>query len=132
MCLFCKIVAGEIPNYTVYEDDNVLAFLDVHPCSKGHTVVIPKKHFGTLSELDSASWQTTLAGVQAALKRVYSVLKPNAVNIGINDGEIAGQKVPHVHWHIIPRYTNDGGGSVHSIIRTKEPIDVSALAELFK
>lgn len=130
-CIFCKIVAGEVPNYTVYEDDNVLAFLDVHPCSKGHTVIVPKKHVASLAAMDKEMWNATLAGVQQALKRVQSVLKPDAVNIGINDGESAGQTVPHVHWHIIPRYAGDGGGSIHSIIRTKESVDVAAVAKMF-
>src|SRR3989338_8621190 len=128
-CIFCKIVAGEISNYTVYEDANMLAFLDVHPCSKGHTVIVPKKHVENLSAMDGELWNTTLAGVQQALKKVYTALKPDGVNIGINDGEAAGQTVPHVHWHIIPRYKGDAGGSVHSIIRSKESFDVSAVAK---
>jgi histidine triad (HIT) family protein len=131
MCVFCKIIAGEIPNYTVYEDDAVLAFLDIHPCSKGHTVIIPKKHVASLMEMDNDLWQRTMHGVQQALQKVYTVLKPDGVNIGINDGEASGQTVPHVHWHIFPRYKNDGGGSIHSIIRSREPIDVGEVAKLF-
>lgn len=131
-CLFCKIVVGEIPNHTVYEDDTVLAFLDIHPCAKGHTVVIPKTHVERLSDLSDEQWTKTLAGVQKAMKRVYAVLQPQAVNIGINDGPAAGQAVSHVHWHILPRNEGDGGGSVHSIIRSKETGDVAEVVALFK
>src|SRR3989344_9310869 len=113
-CLFCKIAAGAIPNFTVYQDDNVLAFLDIHPCSKGHTVVVPKTHFGTLSEMSAKDWGRVMGGLQKAIKRVDEVLAPGGLNIGINERPVAGQAVPHVHWHIIPRYEGDGGGSMHS------------------
>lgn len=131
-CIFCKIVEGSVPNYTVFENDAVLAFLDIHPCSKGHTVIVPKKHIERLSDMDEATWTATMLGVQSAMKKVYEVLKPEAVNIGVNDGEVAGQTIPHVHWHIFPRFKGDGGGSVHTIIRTKESIDVGKLAKLFQ
>ncbi len=131
-CLFCKIVAGAIPNYTVYEDDNVLAFLDIHPCSQGHTVVIPKKHFREIGEMDADSWQKLAAGLQASVNTVQKVLQPDAMNIGINDRPVAGQAVAHAHWHIIPRWEGDGGGSMHSIIRSREKIDVPRLAGLFQ
>lgn len=131
-CLFCKIVAGEIPNYTVYQDDNVLAFLDIHPCSKGHTVVIPKKHFTHLSEINDADWGTLTFGLKKAIERVEEVIKPDAMNVGINNKPIAGQAVGHVHWHIIPRFAADGGGSMHSIVRAKDSGVVAEVATLFK
>ena len=130
-CLFCKIANKEIPNYTVYEDDYVLAFLDIHHCTKGHTVIIPKKHFTSLLEMERADWQNTLEGVRLTMEKVQRVLNPEGLNIAINERPAGGQVVPHVHWHIIPRWTDDGGGSIHSIIRTKENIDVKSLAELF-
>ncbi len=131
-CLFCKIVAGSIPNYTVYEDDNVLAFLDIHPCSKGHTVVVLKQHFDTVGSMGPKDWGRLMGGVKAAAERVRNILKPDAVNITINDGEAAGQSVPHAHWHIIPRWQGDGGGSAHSIVRSKEVVDVKEIAQLFQ
>lgn len=130
-CLFCKIIAGGIPNYTVYEDDNVLAFLDIHPCSKGHTVVVPKTHFSNLSEMGPKEWGQVLGGVQKALERVYQILNPDGVNVGVNDRPASGQAVPHVHWHIIPRYEGDGGGSMHSIVINKDTGDVKETAKLF-
>ncbi len=130
-CLFCKIVAGEIPNYTVYEDENVLAFLDIHPCSKGHAVVIPKKHFAGLAEMSADDWQKMSIGLSGAFSKVQSVLNPDGINLGINNGKAAGQAVGHVHWHLIPRWHGDGGGSMHSIVRKGEGVDVKELAGLF-
>ena len=131
-CLFCKIVSKEIPNHTVYEDANVLAFLDIHPCSKGHTVVVPKKHFADLSEMSVADWQAMRGGLAGSFAKVQKVLNPDGINLGINNGKAAGQAVPHIHWHLIPRWEKDGGGSMHSIVRSGEAVDVKATAELFK
>lgn len=131
-CIFCKIVAGEIPNYTVYEDENVLAFLDVHPCSKGHTVVIPKGHVGELNEISEEAFMNLMSGLQKTILLVEKIIRPDGMNVGINNRAVAGQAVPHIHWHIIPRYEKDGGGSMHSIVRTQDAVDVGELAKLFK
>ncbi len=130
-CLFCKIINKEIPNYTVYENDYVLAFLDVHPCVKGHTVVVPKKHFASLLEMSREEWQNTMDGVREAMNKAQKVLNPDGMNIAINERPAGGQVVPHLHWHIFPRWEGDGGGSAHSIVRSKEEIDVVSLAGLF-
>jgi histidine triad (HIT) family protein len=130
-CLFCKIINKEIPNYTVYEDENTLAFLDIHPCAKGHTVVIPKKHFADLSEMSVGDWQEMNRGLAGALSRVKEVLNPDGVNLGINNGKAAGQAVPHMHWHLIPRWHGDGGGSMHSIVRSVEKIEIGEVVKLF-
>ena len=130
-CLFCKIASGDIPCYKVFDDESVLAFLDIHPCSKGHTVVIPKFHAGELSELENKSWLALMSGLKSAAGLIELKLKPAGLNIGINERKAAGQVVPHVHWHIIPRYEGDGGGSMHSIIRSSDPGDVAEVARLF-
>lgn len=130
-CLFCKILNKEIPNYTVYEDENVLAFLDIFPCSKGHTVVITKKHFENLWDMNVETFQAVAGGLRAAAGRVQAKLKPDGMNIGINNGPVAGQAVPHVHWHIIPRYDGDGGGSMHSIIKNPGDKTIKEVFELF-
>ena len=131
-CIFCKIIVGELPSTKVYEDDEVLAFLDIKPINPGHTLVIPKKHFENLLEMNREEWQNALEGVREAMHRVQKVLNPEGMNIAINERPAGGQVVPHVHWHILPRWEGDGGGSVHSIIRTKEIINVGELAKLFK
>jgi len=131
-CIFCKIIKGEIPNYTVYQDADVLAFLDIFPCSRGHVVVVPKRHAVSLFELSDSETDNLSRGLMIAARKVKNVLNPDGFNIGLNEGPAAGQAVPHVHYHIIPRYQNDGGGNIHSIIKTKEKIDVGELAKLFK
>ncbi|OGH83721.1 MAG: hypothetical protein A2261_03545 [Candidatus Magasanikbacteria bacterium RIFOXYA2_FULL_44_8] len=131
-CLFCKIVEGVIPCHKVYDDDYSLAFLDIHPCSKGHTVVIPKKHFVNIVDIDMETWGHLSTGLKQAAARVEIVVKPDGMNIGLNNNPVAGQAVAHLHWHIIPRYYNDGGGSMHSIVRMPDSGDVAALANNFK
>jgi histidine triad (HIT) family protein len=130
-CLFCKIVAKEIPCHKVWEDENVLAFLDIHPCAKGHTVIIPKKHFGNLSEMSLADWEIMSGGLSNVLAKVKEVLNPDGMNLGINNGNVAGQAVGHVHWHLLPRWEGDGGGSMHSIVRNDGGVDVKEVAKLF-
>ena len=131
-CIFCKIINKEVPSFTIFEDDNVVAFLDIFPVAKGHVVVIPKKHYANLWDMSTEAFQDIAAGLRFAAGRVQARLKPDGMNIGINNGEAAGQAVPHVHWHIIPRYTGDGGGNMHSIIKNPGNKTPSELFELFK
>ena len=130
-CLFCKIASGEIPSRKVYEDENVLAFLDIHPCSKGHTVVISKSHFSDLSEMSAEDWEKMSNGLAMTFAIIRDVLRPDGMNMGLNDRKAAGQAISHVHWHIIPRWNGDGGGSMHSIIRAGAGVDVEDVAKLF-
>lgn len=131
-CIFCKIINKEIPNYTVYEDADVLAFLDIQPHAKGHTVVIPKEHFATLWDMPTEKFQDIAAGLRAAAGRVQARLKPDGMNIGINNGEAAGQAVGHVHWHILPRWIGDGGTNIHGIINNPGDTPVADVAALFR
>lgn len=131
-CIFCKIVKGEIPNYTVYEDDHVLAFLDIHPQAPGHTVLVPKLHAERFFDLNEEVLKHVLPAVQKTMERIERVLNPDGYNVGWNDAEAAGQAVPHMHFHILPRYQNDGGGSMHSIVNnTKGKRSPAELAQLF-
>ena len=130
-CLFCKILKGEIPNHTIYEDDNVLAFLDIHPHAKGHTLVILKDHSETFFDLDEDSITKLFNGVQKAMNRIEEVIKPDGYNVGWNQKEVAGQVIPHLHVHIMPRWDGDGGGSQHSVITNPGDVDVEELAKLF-
>ncbi len=131
-CIFCKIVAKQIPNYTVYEDDDVLAFLDIFPHAKGHTVVIPKQHYVYYNELPAETVSKLAVSVQKTMTRIKEVLSPDAFNVGWNDGKVAGQVVPHLHIHIFPRWEGDGGTSVHAIIKNSGNKSVEDLAELFR
>jgi histidine triad (HIT) family protein len=116
-CIFCKIVNGEIPSYKVYEDDNVYAFLDIEPCTNGHTVVIPKKHVQNMDFMDEMMCAKLFFGVKKTFDVLKDKFKIESANIGLNEKEEAGQLVQHIHFHIIPRKEGDNGGSMHSIVK---------------
>jgi histidine triad (HIT) family protein len=130
-CLFCKIIAGTIPCHRVYEDSHTLAFLDISPTAKGHTVVIPKEHAETVFGLSDEATQALMLGVQKSMERLQEVLGPAGFNLGLNHNEVAGQTIPHVHMHILPRYEGDGGASVHAIVQAPGDTPVADLAKLF-
>jgi len=130
-CLFCKIINKENPNYTVYEDINVIAFLDIFPHAFGHTVVIPKKHFDTPLEMNDEEFKNFSVGLKKTLEKVQTVLKPAGFNVGWNQSVAGGQVVPHLHAHILPRFDGDGGGSIHSIIKNPGEKTVKEVYALF-
>ena len=99
-----KIVNKEIPNYTIYEDDQVLAFLDVNPTAYGHTLVIPKKHYESFVECSSDDLNHVMEVAQKIAKKMQENLHCDGINILSNVGEQAGQSVHHFHVHLIPRY----------------------------
>lgn len=106
-CIFCKILNGDIPSRKIYEDDNVLAFLDITQATKGHTLIIPKEHIKNVYELDSetaANLFSVVPKISRALKKAFN---PIGLNI-INNNEAPLQAVYHYHLHLIPRYENDG------------------------
>jgi histidine triad (HIT) family protein len=127
-CLFCKIAKGTIPAGTVYEDAHARAFLDIHPCVPGHTVVIPKVHAKDLIALPKAEIAPFFGAVQTVAEAVQKALRADGLTIGMNQGEAAGQAIPHLHVHILPRKQGDGGGSVHTVVRvaSTEPLDEMA------
>ncbi len=131
-CIFCKIIKGEIPNYTVYEDEHVLAFLDIHPHAKGHTIVVPKVHAENYFDLNEDLLEHLSLGIKRAMEKIDKVLSPDGYNVGWNQGEVAGQVVPHLHIHIMPRYEGDGGGSMHSIVNNDGGVAVEEVFKKFK
>jgi histidine triad (HIT) family protein len=131
-CIFCKIVAGEVKAHVVYEDASVLAFLDIHPASRGHAMVIPKVHAETLDRLDEQEIGPIFSGVKAVMAILQKALKPAGMNIGWNHGWAAGQRVSHLHVHLIPRYAGDGGGGIQSLIHSSVAEDLASVAALIK
>ena len=107
-CIFCKTANGEIPSNTIYEDDKFRVILDNGPATKGHALVLPKKHYANLFEMP----EDLLADAAVVAKKVASNIKDklscDGLNLVQNNGETAGQTVMHFHLHIIPRYENDG------------------------
>ena len=107
-CIFCKIIKGEIPSQKVYEDETVYAFLDIAPINKGHTLVIPKEHHEKFMETDDAVLADVVQKVKKIAKAVKDAVQADGINIGVNNDKAAGQLVFHTHFHIIPRFNNDG------------------------
>ncbi len=106
-CVFCKMVAGEIPVTKIYEDEAVLAFLDIGPISDGHTLVIPKQHCGLLHECDPGVLSAVAARLGKIAGAVVEAMGAEGYNVLVNNGRAAGQVVNHLHFHIIPRKTGD-------------------------
>ena len=107
-CIFCKIIAREIPASIIYEDDSSLAFLDARPINPGHTLLVPKEHRKNLYDMPDellSSFMPTIKKLAIAIKKAVSA---DGINIGMNNDGAAGQIVMHHHTHIIPRYSNDG------------------------
>jgi len=107
-CIFCKIVRGEIPCTKVYEDDLVLSFLDINPINPGHTLVLPKKHYATLFEVDPETLTACMLASRKISQAVYKGVKADGLNFLQNNFKAAGQLIDHVHFHLIPRFANDG------------------------
>ncbi len=107
-CVFCRIVAGEIPSVRLHEDNDVLAFLDIAPIVKGHALVIPKAHHPLLTDVPVETLHRVMEVVQRLAAAQRRGLKADGINIHQCNGAAAGQVVPHLHFHVIPRFVNDG------------------------
>lgn len=106
-CIFCKIANGEIPSATLYEDNEFRVILDVGPASKGHALILPKKHAADLYELEDETASKVLVLAKKMASKMADTLGCDGLNLVQNNGETAGQTVFHFHLHIIPRYKND-------------------------
>jgi histidine triad (HIT) family protein len=131
-CIFCKIIAGEIPCNKVYEDDSSLAFLDNNPRAKGHTLVIPKVHRENIDEITDEELSHVMLATKKTIKKISEKLQPGGYNVGWNDKAIGGQEVPHMHVHILPRYEDDGGTNMHAIVNNSGDLSVEDVTKLFK
>lgn len=104
-CLFCKIISGDIPSNTIYEDEIVKVFLDINPTSNGHCLIVPKKHYTNIEDIDLE----TLKYINEVAKKIYKKLKEklNCEGLTLIQNNGLGQEVKHYHLHLVPRYTND-------------------------
>ena len=107
-CIFCKIITGEISSLKVYENEDVLAILDIAPVNHGHTLIFPKKHFANLEEIPKED----LAELMKVVKKIGKAMKygmgKHGYNIQVNNDSVAGKVIPHLHFHVIPRSEDDG------------------------
>lgn len=107
-CIFCKIVAGEIPSHKIYEDENVLAFLDITPVNPGHVLVVPKEHHENFLAWPAEKTELAIQAIKKIAPAVMAGVSAEGFNLNLNNGAAAGQVVNHVHWHIVPRFGGDG------------------------
>lgn len=126
MCIFCKIINHEIPSYTLYEDDTVLAFLDISQVTKGHTLVIPKQHYANFLECDKDVLQHMTVVAQDLALHLQNMLHCEGMNILSNIGEVAGQSVPHFHIHLIPRYSEEDACKIEFKESAEQNLEVLA------
>jgi histidine triad (HIT) family protein len=107
-CVFCKIVDGELPCSKVYEDDTLLSFLDINPIAPGHVLVITKAHYDYAHQCPHETMASLATKISTIADAVFQVSGADGYNIYCNNGKAAGQEVPHLHFHIIPRFDGDG------------------------
>ncbi|ELY78799.1 HIT family protein [Natrinema pallidum] len=113
--IFSQIVEGEIPARIVYEDETTVAFLDANPLAPGHTLVIPRDEYERLNDVPDDVAAALYDTVHRMVPAVEESVDADATTVAFNNGEAAGQEVPHVHCHIVPRFEGDGGGPIHAI-----------------
>ena len=128
-CIFCKIIAGDIPSRTVYEDDDFKAILDVAPASRGHVIILPKNHAKDITELSDEDAKGIFCVAKKIAAMQMDVLSCDGVNVLQNNGVAAGQTVFHLHVHVIPRYDND---TVNVTWKPQDGADNAEIEELYK
>ncbi len=107
-CVFCRIIRGELPAVKIYEDEYVVAFLDIYPINPGHALVVPKRHVTRLEELSDEEARALLLAAARLAPAIVRATGAEGYNIVINIGKAAGQEIEHLHLHIVPRHTGDG------------------------
>jgi histidine triad (HIT) family protein len=106
-CIFCKIIAGELPSQIIDQDERTVAFMDINPATRGHLLVVPRRHTRDLLEIDQQDLQATVLAAQRLAHRVHDRLGADGVNLLNARGPAAWQTVFHFHMHVIPRYSGD-------------------------
>ncbi len=128
-CIFCKIIAGDIPAKILKETQNSISFLDAFPLAKGHVLVIPKNHHQKIQDMSDAENTDLFSLVHLMVSKVDSMT--GATLVAIHNGKEAGQEVPHVHVHLVPRSINDSAGPIHSMFNSTLNISESEIKELY-
>ena len=129
-CIFCKIIGGEISARVIMQNEKAMALLDAFPLAAGHTLVIPKSHYAKVQQMSEQDAAAVFEIVWKLAGAVETASQVNGSTIAIHNGSDAGQEVPHVHVHIVPRKTGDGAGAIHSMFKIKpklSPQDMDSL-----
>ncbi len=119
-CIFCKIINGQIPSEKVYEDEDNISFMDIEPFTKGHVLVIPKAHYERITDIPGPELASLFEAVARVSQAAVTAAGADGFNLLINHGKSAGQEVPHLHVHIIPRTEGERVFSISSKVQYKE------------
>ena len=129
-CVFCKIIAGKITARVIMENEKAMALLDAFPLAAGHTLIIPKLHYAKVQEMSVEDARAVFEMIWKATSAVEEGSQVNASTIAIHNGSEAGQEVPHVHAHIVPRRRDDGAGAIHSMFKTRPKLSPQEMDSL--
>jgi len=129
-CIFCKIINGEIPTKIIAKTENSIAFLDAFPLTKGHTLVIPKKHHEKIQDMSPEENSDLFSTVQKIISKVDKLT--GATLVAIHNGKEAGQEIPHLHVHLVPRSADDSGGPIHCLFDSTLNVSDSELNEIYE
>ena len=127
-CIFCKIVNGEIKSRLIMESKNSIAFLDAFPVTKGHTLVIPKTHYGKIQDMSQNDSTDLFRTVYEVVSKIDKIT--GSTLLAIHNGKESGQEIPHVHVHLIPRQSDDLAGPVHSMFKNRPNLSDEEFDEL--
>ena len=131
-CIFCSILSGQLPSAQVYKDSDFLVIMDKYPINRGHTLVIPTKHYDTLLHMPLEEVGRLYAMVPAVARAVVAAVGADGFNVGQNNGIAANQIVPHVHVHIVPRFADDSPDGKWPARRVAPPEELSELAQAIR
>ena len=127
-CIFCKIAKKEIPSYVIMETENSMAFLDVFPVSRGHTLIIPKNHHEKVQDMEESDSADLFNTVRNVISKVDKIT--GSTLLAVHNGKESGQEIPHVHVHLIPRKLSDQAGPVHSMFEDRPKFSDKELDDL--
>jgi histidine triad (HIT) family protein len=108
--VFCRILDGQIPSTRVFEDERTIAFMDINPLNEGHCLVVPRAHAATIFDIDQTDLRSAIVTAQRVAKAIRTALRPDGLNLLQANGAAAFQSVPHLHFHLVPRFAGDGKG----------------------
>jgi len=128
-CIFCKIISGEIPAKILKETLNTISFLDAFPLAKGHVLVMPKNHHQKIQDMSTEENTDLFSLVHLMISKVDALT--GATLVAVHNGKEAGQEVPHVHVHLVPRSANDSAGTIHSMFNSTLKLSESEIEELY-
>lgn len=126
-CIFCKVIAKEVPGYFILEEKEYVAFLDIFGSTDGHTMVVPRRHGYSILEYSEEELGKLMGGAKKVAEKMKKVLNTDAITIGINHEEEKG--VPHLHIHLIPRFNDDGGKVLQSLVNSGIKEDLKEIAD---